>query len=209
MTHPLLASFLKQQHVVSTSIRVHGKQQWHMRLGRGGTAQHVERAVGATHVARIQPRETAGYVRLGTLHGGIVMSLRVGHCLHVHGVVSMESDCETPKLSMRAACFVPCHEDAGNGHRFVEFVLSIDLLDSVALSLGSPCAAGLSCLPSHHHHHHHFVLRLPRHDTDTPMRFYFCFHHHRQASSFKCTRDRGATDHDAWNTSERAHTPQM
>ena len=40
------------------------------------------------HAVGVQPSDAAGYVRLGTMKGGIVMSLRVGRYVHVHGVVS-------------------------------------------------------------------------------------------------------------------------
>ena len=66
----------------------------------------MERAAGATHAARIQPSDTAGPLRLGVMQGGIVVPLRAGHYVHVHGVVSGGSDCDTPKHSMRAGGYM-------------------------------------------------------------------------------------------------------
>ena len=108
MTHPLQAFVLKQQHVASTSTWVHGKQQWHKRLGGGGTAQHVEQAVGA---ARIQPSDTAGGIRLGTMQGGTVMSLRVGRYLSVHGWSSREATAIRPKHNV--SCLLCVRESNG------------------------------------------------------------------------------------------------
>ena len=59
-------------------------RQRHKHLGRGGTAQLVELAVGASHDAS----DTTGPIRLGTMQGGIVMPLRAGRSSTVHGVVS-------------------------------------------------------------------------------------------------------------------------
>ena len=72
----------------------------------------MEQAVGATHVARIQPSDTAGCIRLGTMQGGTVMSLRVGRYLYVHGVIKQVSDCDTPKTQC-ASCLLCVRESNG------------------------------------------------------------------------------------------------
>ena len=55
----------------------------------GGKPQYVERTAGGTHDAGLQPSDTTEPAGLGGMQGGIVVSLRVGHPVHVHGVVSM------------------------------------------------------------------------------------------------------------------------
>ena len=55
----------------------------------GGKPQYVERAAGGTHDAGLQPSDTTEPAGLGGMQGGIVVSLRVGHPVNVHGVVSM------------------------------------------------------------------------------------------------------------------------
>ena len=66
----------------------------------------------AVEAARIQPSDTAGCIRLGTMQGGTVMSLRVGRYLYVHEVIKQGKDCDTPKTQC-ASCLLCVRESNG------------------------------------------------------------------------------------------------
>ena len=98
--YPLTASSLKQQHDVCASIRVRGASMCKAAATQATPKRKKtttrEHAVGDTHVARFQPSDTAGTSRLGVMQGGIVLPLRVGHYLYVHGVVSSRATAIRP-----------------------------------------------------------------------------------------------------------------
>ena len=63
----------------------------------------MERAAGGAHDAALQPSDTIEPAGLGGMQGGIVVPHRVGHPVHVHGVVSRGATAETPKKKRNAS----------------------------------------------------------------------------------------------------------
>ena len=102
---PSKAFRLKTQHDVWASVAAHEYVGGTSDTDGDEKPQHMERAGGGAHDARLQPSVTAEPARLGGVQGGIVVPFCVGHPVHVHGMVSRGVTADTPK---KARCASLC-----------------------------------------------------------------------------------------------------